>query len=130
MTIKYFSSVAWEYIKKIYAFSWRFLLVFLIYKNLVTGGQFQSMASLFDIRTEGYDIYQKLEPYQARAISLIYLIIRLEDTIALLLISLIPKCIVTDKFFRVNKVLSDSEWRIGFRILALAILSFGLYFYG
>jgi hypothetical protein len=130
MTIKYFSSVAWEYIKKIYAFSWRFLLVFLIYKNLVTGGQFQSMASLFDIRTEGYDIYQKLEPYQARAISLIYLILRLEDTIALLLISLIPKCIVTDKFFRVNKVLSDSEWRIGFRILALAILSFGLYFYG
>jgi hypothetical protein len=128
--INHYASLTWKYTKKIYAFSWRFLLVFLLYKNLVTGGQFQSMASLFDIRTEGYDIYQKLEPYQASAISLIYLILRLEDTIALLLISLIPKCIVTDKFFRLNKVLSDSEWRIGFRILALATLSFSLYFYG
>jgi hypothetical protein len=80
------------------------------------------LASLFDIGTEGYDIYQQLEPYQVHAVSLIYLILRLEDAIALLLISLIPRCIVTDKFFRVSKVLTDLEWRFGFRLVALLVL--------
>lgn len=110
------------YITKAWAFSWRFILVYLLYKYFITGGQFGKLASLFDIRTEGYDIYQQLEPYQVHAVSLIYLLIRLEDVIALLLISLIPRCIVTDKFFRVDKVLADSEWRIGFRLVALLVL--------
>lgn len=110
------------YLTKVWAFSWRFLLIYLVYKYFIIGGQFSRLASLFDIRTEGYDIYQKLEPYQVHAVSLIYLILRLEDVIALLLISLMPRCIVTDKFFRVDKVLADSEWRIGFRVVALFVL--------
>jgi hypothetical protein len=110
------------YLTKTWAFSWRFLLIYLVYKFFITSGQFGRLASLFDIETEGGTIYQKLEPYQVHAVSLIYLILRLEDTIALLLISLIPRCIVTDKFFRVNKVLTDSEWRIGFRVIALLVL--------
>ena len=120
--INHYASVTWKYTKKIWAFSWRFALIYLLYKFFITSGQFGRLASLFDIRTEGYDIYQQLEPYQVRAISLIYLILRLEDAIALLLISLIPRCIVTDKFFRVNKVLTDLEWRIGFRLVALLVL--------
>jgi hypothetical protein len=120
--INHYSSVTWKYIKKIWAFSWRFLLIYLVYKYFIIGGQFGRLASLFDIRTEGYDIYQQLEPYQVRAVSLIYLILRLEDVIALLLISLTPRFIVTDMFFRVNKVLTDLEWRIGFRLVALLVL--------
>jgi hypothetical protein len=110
------------YLTKTWAFSWRFLLIYLAYKYLITSGQFGRLASLFDIRTEGYDIYQDLDAYQVHAISLIHLILRLEDVIALLLVSLIPRCIVTDKFFRVDKVLTDTEWRIGFRVMALVVL--------
>jgi hypothetical protein len=110
------------YLTKIWAFSWRFFLIYLAYKDLVTSGQFGRLAGLFDIVTEGYDIYQDLDVYQVHAISLIHLILRLEDVIALLLISLIPRCIVTDKFFRVDKVLTDLEWRIGFRVIALLVL--------
>jgi hypothetical protein len=120
--INHYASMTWKYIKKIYAFSWRFLLIYLVYKYFITSGQFGRLASLFDIRTEGYDIYQQLEPYQVHAVSLIYLILRLEDVITLLLISLFPRCIVTDKFFRVNKVLTDLEWRFGFRLMALLVL--------
>jgi hypothetical protein len=108
--------------KKLWAFSWRFILIYVVYKFFITSGQFGRLASLFDIRTEGYDIYQDLDAYQVHAVSLIYLILRLEDVIALLLISLIPRCIVTDKFFRVSKVLTDLEWRIGFRLVALLVL--------
>ena len=110
------------YLTKTWAFSWRFFLIYLAYKYLVTSGQFGRLASLFDIGTEGYDIYQDLDAYQVHAISLIHLILRLEDVIALLLISLIPRCIVTDKFFRVDKVLTDTEWRVGFRLMALLVL--------
>jgi hypothetical protein len=114
------------YLTKTWAFSWRFLLVYLAYKYLITSGQFGRLASLFDIRTEGYDIYQDLDAYQIHAISLIHLILRLEDVIALLLISLIPRCIVTDKFFRVDKVLTDTEWRVGFRLMSLIVLGIAL----
>jgi hypothetical protein len=110
------------YLTKTWAFSWRFFLIYLVYKYLITSGQFGRLASLFDIGTEGYDIYQDLDAYQVHAISLIHLILRLEDVIALLLVSLIPRCIVTDKFFRVDKVLTDTEWRIGFRVMALVVL--------
>ena len=110
------------YLTKTWAFSWRFFLIYLVYKYLITSGQFGRLASLFDIGTEGYDIYQDLDAYQVHAISLIHLILRLEDVIALLLISLIPRCIVTDKFFRVDKVLTDTEWRVGFRLMALLVL--------
>jgi len=120
--INHYASMTWKYTKKIWAFSWRFVLIYLVYKFLITSGQFGRLASLFDIGTEGYDIYQKLEPYQVHAVSLIHLILRLEDAIALLLVSLTPRCIVTDKFFRVNKVLTDTEWRIGFRVVALVVI--------
>lgn len=122
LQLKNLMSQIWKYSKKTWAFSWRFLLIYLVYKYFIIGGQFGRLTSLFDIQTEGGDIYQKLEPYQVHAVSLIYLILRLEDTIALLLISLIPRCIVTNKFFRVDKVLTDSEWRIGFRVIALLVL--------
>lgn len=122
LQLKDLMSKIWKYTKKLWAFSWRFFFIYLVYKYLITSGQFGRLASLFDIGTEGYDIYQKLEPYQVHAVSLIYLILRLEDVIALLLISLMPRCIVTDKFFRVDKVLADSEWRIGFRVVALSVL--------
>jgi len=114
------------FLTKTWAFSWRFFLVYLAYKYLITSGQFGRLASLFDIRTEGYDIYQDLDAYQIHAISLIHLILRLEDVIALLLISLIPRCIVTDKFFRVDKVLTDTEWRVGFRLMSLIVLGIAL----
>lgn len=110
------------YLTKVWAFSWRCILIYLVFKFFITSGQFGKLASLFDIRTEGYDIYQQLEPYQIHAVSLIHLILRLEDVVALLLISLIPRCMVTDKFFRVDKVLTDKEWRIGFRVIALVVL--------
>ena len=110
------------YLTKTWAFSWRFFLIYLVYKYLITSGQFGRLASLFDIGTEGYDIYQDLDAYQVHAISLIHLILRLEDVITLLLISLIPRCIVTNKFFRVDKVLTDTEWRVGFRLMALIVL--------
>lgn len=118
--INHYFSITLKYAKKVWAFSWRFLLIYLVYKFFITSGQFGRLASLFDIRTEGYDIYHQLEPYQVHAISLIHLILRLEDTIALLLISLIPNCIITDRFFR--GALKDSEWRIGFRVVALLVL--------
>lgn len=124
--INHHASLTWKYTKKIWAFSWRFLLIYLAFKYSVTSGQFGKLASLFEIGTEGYDIYQQLEQYQIHAVSLINLILRLEDVIALLLISLIPKCIVTDKFFRVSKVLSDLEWRVGFRVMALIFLGFAI----